>query len=467
VKFFVIISLSAFIISRFIIESNFIIVGLIIAIPFLFYFLKYERIGIYLIFTYVLIDILLAPSLSSFETPGFCLYEGDLKIFYGEVISNIVLLYYLVRRMIKRESHNLRISGVVKIYILLLLALVTISFFVGLEYKTTATFLFIRNVLALSIIFPFLLFFNKKMHIEKFIKYIFLITSIYIILAIISIFWGEQLGWTYQRDIVQGYGIQEAKVVGIIGGDFCVMLILPILLCIAFLRISPRKKILFYILIISGLLLIFIAYQMSAIISLILAIGFYFYFKSKNERKLLIKFLAKVLIIIFFILFFIWGANLFSSLYRGEDVHSCPFISRQDADSGADRMALWKDSITEIMQHPFFGKGTGGEFTRHYIPYYNPHNLFIWLGLNMGLLAPMLVIILLIKFFRFGIKTYRNVDDPFLKIISLVFLSHVFGIIGAGMLSDIFIFWRVNVMFILSVGIVLVIGEMKRRGEIR
>jgi len=59
------------------------------------------------------------------------------------------------------------------------------------------------------------------------------------------------------------------------------------------------------------------------------------------------------------------------------------------------------------------------------------------------------------------------VEDPFFKNISLVFLSNIVGIIGAAIFSDIFTFWRVNVVFMLSVGVVFIIGDLKNRGEIR
>lgn len=421
------------------------IVGLLLFILLL----KNGRIGIYIIFTYILIDIFLAPSLSFFEAPGFCLYEGGPRIYYGEVLSIVAILCYLLHRMMNKNTYILRVPGTVKVCIVLLLAFAIISFFLGIENKTDAPFHIIRNVLALSIIFPFVLFFNYKIKLEGFIKYIFFIATIYIILAIISIFKGE--------------------IINILGGDYCVILILSVLLCIAFSKFIPRKRGLLYALAFLGAFTIFIIGQIQAIISFIFAMSCYYYFKSSFKRISL----TKLIIIMFFILFFIWGANLVISLNKSGDISSFPFISSQDVDAGAVRMAMWESSLTEIIHNPFFGKGAGGDFTyyhpilRNYRTFCYPHNLFIWLGLNMGLLAPILVMILLLKIFCFGIKTYKNVEDPFFKNISLVFLSNIVGIIGAAIFSDIFTFWRVNVVFMLSVGVVFIIGDLKNRGEIR
>ncbi len=127
------------------------------------------------------------------------------------------------------------------------------------------------------------------------------------------------------------------------------------------------------------------------------------------------------------------------STFGGEAIYSGVTTEVTDP-SAARRLMIWKGAIEMIKDHKWFGVGYG--VFPLMIPYYTPpeikevdaHNEYLLIAAEMGILALLVFLLLLLIVMKNTFRLYKSANEKFFKAMALGFL----GCLGGVLIANIF-----------------------------
>lgn len=111
--------------------------------------------------------------------------------------------------------------------------------------------------------------------------------------------------------------------------------------------------------------------------------------------------------------------------------------------SAAARVSLWDDAVHMFGENPVTGIGMN---TYAYLGkgYANPHNYFLQVLLETGLVGMLLFLLLLWKIHQMGYRLFRLATDPFLASLGLGLAAWLVCALGANFFGDRWTYFQVN-----------------------
>jgi O-antigen ligase len=133
----------------------------------------------------------------------------------------------------------------------------------------------------------------------------------------------------------------------------------------------------------------------------------------------------------------------------------------------ADRISIYRNSVNMIKQHPVIGVGVN-TFCRNYLTYKLPepegaksadhvysHNNFLQMAGELGLFGLVAFLWFLFRLFKQAAKSYRGLDDRFLKIMCLAAIASVLSFLINGLTETSLYYSRVAMVFWFLTGLSL------------
>jgi O-antigen ligase len=111
---------------------------------------------------------------------------------------------------------------------------------------------------------------------------------------------------------------------------------------------------------------------------------------------------------------------------------------RLDA-SSQNRMVLWDASIDMMLESPVFGKGFKAfpalkdHYTAYSVKESDNHNMYLYIGSQMGIPALLVFLLILFRMFRQGGSIYRSALDSFARTIGMGGATMVAGLLAVNM----------------------------------
>ncbi|MDP3731775.1 MAG: O-antigen ligase family protein, partial [Candidatus Omnitrophota bacterium] len=236
---------------------------------------------------------------------------------------------------------------------------------------------------------------------------------------------------------------------------------------------------------------------LSAFAPLILGLNPY-YFKNKKIVFIFVSLISLIGIIITYsrpTLLAIYIALLFLSIVKRDKriiyflimiLLIAPFILPQSVKNWAkeveysplrfmcndDRIAVYRNSLNMIKDHPFIGLGAN-TYMKNYKKYREPveyrnivtkdymyaHNNFLHMAAEIGLIGLGIFIWLLYELFMESKNIYRNLDDGYLKIVSLSLSACLIAFLVNGLTESSLYYSRVAIIFWYIMGFSLALNK--------
>lgn len=137
-----------------------------------------------------------------------------------------------------------------------------------------------------------------------------------------------------------------------------------------------------------------------------------------------------------------------------------------------DRISIYRNSVNMIAHHPFIGVGLN-TFSRRYGEFKLPeaanattpstmyaHNIYLHIAGETGLCGLAAFIWLLYSLFSYCIRLYRNINDNFLKTVTLALTAGLFAFLVNGIAETNLYYPRVAIMFWFCSGFVLALRKI-------
>jgi O-antigen ligase len=132
-----------------------------------------------------------------------------------------------------------------------------------------------------------------------------------------------------------------------------------------------------------------------------------------------------------------------------------------------DRISVFKNAVNMIKHHPVVGVGVN-TFSKNYLTYKLPepdwaktsdsmyaHNHFLQMAGETGLLGLGIFFLFLFVLFRDNLRTYRLVDDEFLKVVTVSLAACFIAFLVNGLTETSLYYARVAMIFWYLVGVSL------------
>lgn len=189
-----------------------------------------------------------------------------------------------------------------------------------------------------------------------------------------------------------------------------------------------------------GIITIFISSSRSPFLVLIIVSSLYLIIQTKKIRTFLFAF---VLIYGFYSYFF--EIIYFVDLYFPNDFLSRLLMAYEDVESVGGRNSLYRDGLTEFIDHPFIGNAITLQ-TGNASGYY-PHNLIIEALMSTGIFGGFIFIFWVIESLYCSIKLiFLNNETTWIGLLLIQFL--LFGMFSGNLYSS-DIFWFLSVLVVL------------------
>ena len=243
-----------------------------------------------------------------------------------------------------------------------------------------------------------------------------------------------------------------------------------LLLLVSIWQIYPAKRVLSILFGIPMLLALIMTVTKSNWFALLVGIIFLIVINSKSPLRTFGQlFLIGILsLLALLVLIQIASTNpIFRTINDGLQA----FINPTEAPTMVFRLELWKDTILPLIQQsPWFGYGTGsaGEglgllFNPAVTVFTHAHNIFLKVQFEMGLIGSFVFLLFLVLIFSRMRKVRKNLEDPFLKLISNWSLAFFVAMMVAGLVGSILDAYPINLLFWILMGSATRLGYMERK----
>lgn len=268
--------------------------------------------------------------------------------------------------------------------------------------------------------------------------YIVFLVSALIFSSLAVIFYGRFLG-TVQR---LSPNIVGEDVISPLTLSYSSSLIIGVTLVYnVYNKASSRIKILSYLALILSVLPFFLGASRGGIIALF--IPFLFISILQLSVKNFLKYFALFILLI--------AGLIFLDDYFQSGLLNRFFSTSEAIESGgssAIRLLMWKTSITQFFNNPFFGDKLNTEYFNHY-----PHNIFIEVLQTTGLIGFIPFLILTLKGIIVSMRIFKHI--PQYSWIAFIFLQSLIQYMFSGALYSAAWFWT-SLSIILSLNLFLV-----------
>ena len=128
------------------------------------------------------------------------------------------------------------------------------------------------------------------------------------------------------------------------------------------------------------------------------------------------------------------------------------------------RLKLWQASLNMIRDHPLFGVGLDN-FLYQYRDRYvlpeaivernlsHPHNIVLDFWTRLGILGVVAIVWLEVVFFREGLRLYRGLRDPDLRVLTLGLMASMADCLAHGLIDNSYFLVDLAFVFMLTVGL--------------
>ncbi|HID87917.1 MAG TPA: O-antigen ligase domain-containing protein, partial [Anaerolineae bacterium] len=128
------------------------------------------------------------------------------------------------------------------------------------------------------------------------------------------------------------------------------------------------------------------------------------------------------------------------------------------------RLKLWQASLNMIRDHPLFGVGLDN-FLYQYRDRYvlpeaivernlsHPHNIVLDFWTRLGILGVVAIVWLEVVFFREGLRLYRGLRDPDLRVLALGLMASMADCLAHGLIDNSYFLVDLAFVFMLTVGL--------------
>lgn len=218
----------------------------------------------------------------------------------------------------------------------------------------------------------------------------------------------------------------------------------------------------------------------SASLGTIIGLAFFALLSSRRKFKILFIMIIAVIIIISFV-WFVPGASIVRLIELVKDLWQG--ASADDLSSG--RIALWKEAVDMIKDHPIFGIGPGmwsyytyeyGERTYYYYAHLqewlmasscDPHNMYLKICVEYGIVAVVLFISVIVCIIDKALKLLKKSSDY----LSRRILIGMFSLLVSWLVTSIFtrsFFWAqgtilTGLIFWLTVAVILKMEHVEKK----
>jgi O-antigen ligase len=157
----------------------------------------------------------------------------------------------------------------------------------------------------------------------------------------------------------------------------------------------------------------------------------------QNYKNIFLKKYLLTLLLISVPLFSLIGPNNSLRLFEIKSEIQIAEIKKENTSSG-ERMEFWKNTVTLIKRHPFFGGGTGSQMTEYETISddkkvllkngSNPHNHYLLMTQELGLVGLIALLTLFLSYWKFAsnLKVKANAE-AFQALVILVAISSLFN----------------------------------------
>ena len=232
----------------------------------------------------------------------------------------------------------------------------------------------------------------------------------------------------------------------------------PLIFGLTFFYFKGRNKILMFFVSVLGLLGVYLSLSRGSGLGIYLAVLF---LSIAKKKKLLISFLAGILIIFPFVM----PKNI-KQWAKEVNYNPIVFMCNQD------RISIYNNTINMIKHHPFIGVGLN-TFTKNYGKYKTEqaekyahtadtiyaHNIYLQMAGETGLLGLAAFLLFLFQVFRQAFNTSRKLNDGYLKIIGLSLIACIIAFLVNGLTETSLYYPRVVMIFWYLIGLSLALGK--------
>lgn len=135
--------------------------------------------------------------------------------------------------------------------------------------------------------------------------------------------------------------------------------------------------------------------------------------------------------------------------------------------SALNRIVIWKGAVEMIKDHPFFGVGYGLFSSR--ISSYAPigemdaHNTYLILAAEMGILALVIFLIIILIMIKNSYWLYKKSKDKFIKAFALGMLGGIFGLLMVNMFGSRMNAEEVSAYFWVYAGLIMAAVRLEKK----
>lgn len=234
-------------------------------------------------------------------------------------------------------------------------------------------------------------------------------------------------------DTLQYGGTQRA--ISIYSGPFHFGMMCSLMLCVSLALLYKTKKKKHILIIIACLIGAYCSITRTNIVCCIVILCIFIYGKLM-ERNTIYTIFQKTLVFFVVTLICIWFVTEFTSLVQDNNGFATLINSVFNMESDnrfIGRIDTWEIAINMIKKHPIIGYGVGsaGDTLAYYsvaFQYVTPHNMFIKLFVETGIIGLVLLIIILINLFKQCIIETKGIKRYFyLSCFAVVLLNALVG----------------------------------------
>ncbi len=238
----------------------------------------------------------------------------------------------------------------------------------------------------------------------------------------------------------------------------------PLIFGLTFFYFKGRNKILMFFVSVLGLLGVYLSLSRGSGLGIYLAVLF---LSIAKKKKLLISFLAGILIIFPFVM----PKNI-KQWAKEVNYNPIVFMCNQD------RISIYNNTINMIKHHPFIGVGLN-TFTKNYGKYKTEqaekyahtadtiyaHNIYLQMAGETGLLGLAAFLLFLFQVFRQAFNTSRKLNDGYLKIIGLSLIACIIAFLVNGLTETSLYYPRVVMVFWYLIGVSLSLNRLAKESQ--
>lgn len=360
------------------------------------------------------------------------------------IIMGLLIVSFIGKKILEKKGFFIKTA--INIPLLLFFIITCLSIIHSIDIKDTVKGGILRLLQYIFIFFILASELKDKKHIHR----IVLAVAFGLILTSSNELWQVLTG----RDFIRGYvpivnigirrltaSFKDANTLGVY-----LSAITPLIFGLTLYYLKGFKKIIFIIISLLGLIGVVLTYSRPTLLAVYLALLF---FGLAKKNKVLI-----ILLVIFALISPFLMPKSVKEWARQMNYNPLRLMCNDD------RIAIYRNSFNMIKAHPIIGVGAN-TYMKNYkkykespeyrnivtADYLYAHNNFLHIAAEIGLFGLAIFMWLLYKLFKESINIYKNLNDDFLKIISISLIVCLISFLVNGLTESSLYSSRVAIIF--------------------